>query len=94
MKKKMSLSDCRTPKDFDRVINRSGVKFVERHNGTSHRIYKFPQHGISVPVPQHRGEIPTGTRHSIAKMLALVGIGGIVWIALCNISSIVGQWLV
>lgn len=93
MAKKRSLDGCRTSRDFDRLINSSGVHFTERQNGTSHKVYKFVDQGVSVPVPQHRGEIPTGTRRSIAKMLALVGIGGIVWIALCQVSSIVGQWL-
>jgi predicted RNA binding protein YcfA (HicA-like mRNA interferase family) len=93
MAKKRSLDGCRTSRDFDRLITRSGVQYVERQNGTSHRIYKFPDHGVSVPVPQHRGEIPTGTRRSIAKMLTLVGLGGVVWIVLCQVSTIVGTWL-
>jgi len=93
MAKKLSISDCRTSSDFDRVIRRSGQQYVERQNGTSHKVYKFVEKGVSVPVPQHRGEIPTGTRRSIAKMLALVGLGIVVLIAICQVTSILGAWL-
>lgn len=90
---KKSLSDCRTCKDFDRAIRSSGIDYVERQNGSSHRVYKFPEKGVSVPIPQHRGEIPNGTRRSIVKMLALVGLGSVVWIALCQVSSMLVHWL-
>lgn len=93
MAKKLNLSDCRTSSDFDRVIRKSGQQYVERQNGTSHKVYKFVEKGVSVPVPQHRGEIPTGTRRSIAKMLALIGLGAILWIGVCQISSLIGAWL-
>lgn len=93
MAKKLNLTDCRTSKDYDRVIRRSGQDYVERQNGTSHKVYKFVQKGVSVPIPQHSGEIPPGTRRSIAKMLALVGLGAVLWIGVCQISSLIGIWL-
>lgn len=72
MSKKISVTDCRNSRDFDRAIRQSGVDYQERQNGTSHKVYKFS--GLSVPVPQHPGDIPTGTRRSIIKMLMAVGL--------------------
>ncbi|MEW6651426.1 MAG: type II toxin-antitoxin system HicA family toxin [Chloroflexota bacterium] len=90
---KKSLNECRTCKDFDRAIRSGGVTYQERQNGSSHRVYKFTDKGVSVPIPQHRGDIPTGTRRSIVKMLTLVGLGGVVWIVICQASTIISRWL-
>lgn len=80
MGKRMNIDDCKTARDFDHYINRSGQPVEIRQNGTSHKVYKFPQKGISIPIPQHNGDIPRGTRHSIVKML--IEAIGLVLIAL------------
>lgn len=86
---KKPLNDCRTCGDFDRVIRSSGVPYQERQNGTSHKVYKFPEHGRSVPIPQHRGDIPTGTRKSIIKSLLIVGLGMFFPVGICMLSYLV-----
>lgn len=91
MSKPKSINDCRTAADFDRVISRSGLDYSERQNGTSHRVYRFTDSGRSVPIPQHNGEIPTGTRHSIAKMLAMIGLAVVFPFILCNASTFLAQ---
>lgn len=91
MAKKPSIHDCRSAADFDRAICKSGVAFVERQNGTSHKIYKFPEQGLSVPIPQHNGEIPTGTRRSIVKRLLLIGLSVIFPFILCQASALLAH---
>lgn len=91
MGKPKSLNNCHTAADFDRLIAASGVAYNERQNGSSHRVYKFPESGVSVPIPQHRGDIPTGTRRSIIKSLALAGLAVVLPFILCNVSSLLGM---
>lgn len=87
MSKPKSINDCRTAADFDRVISRSGLNYSKRQNGSSHRIYRFTESGRSVPIPQHTGDLPTGTRHSIIKSLVLVGLAVVFPFILCNAST-------
>ncbi len=91
MGRKPSIHDCRTPRDFDRAIRSSGVRYIERQNGSSHRVYKFPDKGVSVPIPQHGGELPSGTRHSIIKMLMLVGLSVVFPFILCQVSGLLAH---
>ena len=72
MGKAKPIDQCKTAADFDRAIRASGQPYSERQNGTSHKVYRV--NGTSIPVPQHSGEIPTGTRRSIIKMLIKAGV--------------------
>jgi predicted RNA binding protein YcfA (HicA-like mRNA interferase family) len=87
MSKNLSIDNCRNSRDFDQAIRHSGLRVEERQNGSSHRVYKFPDTGVSVPIPQHNGDIPIGTRRSIAKRLILAGLVAMPFI-LCNMSRI------
>lgn len=81
MGRQLKVEECKTARDFERYINRQGIVVEVRQNGTSHRVYKFPEKGISIPVPQHPGDIPRGTRHSIMKMLLKVIAVGMIILA-------------
>ena len=72
MSKVKPVDQCKTASDFDRAIRASRQPYNERQNGTSHRIYVI--NSKSVPVPQHKGDIPIGTRRSIIKMLIRAGV--------------------
>lgn len=70
---KKRLDKCKSGKDF--------VKYAERHQNYrggrqkgSHRIIKGTKPGIAV-IPVHGSkDLPTGTRHSVIKMLTGIGI--------------------
>jgi hypothetical protein len=41
-----------------------------------------PRPGNAI-IPNHHGDLPKGTAHSVAKMLALIlGLGVLVWLAM------------
>lgn len=67
---KKKLEACRSGKDFIDYAARRGA---EVHNGGRH-IKIIGPNGGSCPVPNHPGDLPVGTRHSIIKMLALIGL--------------------
>lgn len=71
MAKAKPLNECRTAGDFDRAIRDSRLPCDERQTG-SHRIYRV--NGTSIPIPQHNGDIPVGTRRSIVRMLIRAGL--------------------
>jgi predicted RNA binding protein YcfA (HicA-like mRNA interferase family) len=68
---KQNLDQLKSGKDFVRYAERHGG-YVDHQTG-SHAIVKGPSGGIC-PVPMHAKEIPTGTRHSILKMFAAIGL--------------------
>lgn len=65
------LEACRSGKDF---IHYAACQGAEIRNGGRHTKVYGPNGG-SCPIPNHPGDLPTGTRHSIIKMLMLIGLG-------------------
>ena len=76
---KKTLQQCKSGNDF--------VAYAESHGGRvdhqtgSHAIVRGPNGGIC-PVPMHAHEIATGTRHSIIKLFAAIGLAAIAFIGL------------
>jgi predicted RNA binding protein YcfA (HicA-like mRNA interferase family) len=68
------VNQCKTARDFDRYITQHGGAF-DRQCG-SHAIY-HTNGGAQIIVPQHNGDLPTGTRCSIIKSILKV----MVWFA-------------
>lgn len=65
------LEQCKSGKDLIHYAEHHGG-YVDRQSG-SHVIVKGPT-GATCPVPNHPGDMPTGTRHSIVKRFLLIGI--------------------
>jgi len=84
MSKPKLLDDCRTNDDFYRYAESKGgeVRF-----GHGHPKIVGPGGGI-VPLPGEHGEIKSGTRRSIVKMLIAVGLG------IMPLACILSGWLV
>lgn len=61
---------CKSSRDFIRLATSRGAEIRE---GGSHTKIIGPGGGI-VPIPRHTGDLPTGTRRSIARMLKLIGV--------------------
>jgi hypothetical protein len=87
MSKQLTPDRCRTAREFDRAIHARHPDVEVRQSG-SHRIYRNPDNGQSVPIPQHNGNLPTGTRRSIIKMLAAIGLAILIPFALCNLTTL------
>jgi len=70
---KKKLEDCRTGRDFNHyVVHDDRVREI-RQNG-SHLMVKGPLPGTAV-FPNHAGDMATGTRRSVVKMLMAIGLG-------------------
>lgn len=70
---KQTLNDCKSGRDFARYVEHNPDARDLRQNG-SHLCCKGPKPGTAV-IPVHNGDLPTGTRRSILKMLAAIGLG-------------------
>lgn len=68
---KKSLTQCRSGKEFIAYAASHGA---EIRNGGRHTKVVGPNGG-TCPIPNHPGDLPTGTRHSIIKMMTLIGLG-------------------
>jgi len=71
---KKSLESCHTYDDFVGYGKKHGAR-VEP-GGRHTKIYG-PTGGM-VPVPHHKGDLATGTRYSIIKMMSAIGLAGLV----------------
>lgn len=71
MSRKDNVHDCKTARDFDGYITQHGGEF-DRQCG-SHAVYHTPG-GAQIVVPQHKGDIPIGTRFSIIKTIIKLGL--------------------
>jgi predicted RNA binding protein YcfA (HicA-like mRNA interferase family) len=78
MGKKNNLDQCKTSAELLRYATTHGGQ-IARQSG-SHVIVKGPTGGIC-PIPNHPGDLATGTRCSIAKTLKAIGI--IIILLLC-----------
>jgi hypothetical protein len=73
MAKHMTVTDCKSGKDFAQYVNHHPQAREIRQNG-SHLCVKGPNPGTAV-IPVHNGDMPGGTRRSVVKMLILIGLG-------------------
>lgn len=73
MSHKHSLDDCHSGHDFVKYATQHPECRSVRQSG-SHVIVEGPLPGRAV-LPDHRGDAPTGTRHSMIKMLIAIGLG-------------------
>lgn len=69
MAKVTSVENCRTAREFERAVQRQGG-WIEQ--GGNHARLCHPDGG-KVALPRHAGDLATGTRHSIMKMLLSLG---------------------
>jgi len=74
---KKTLDACHTHDDFVSFGKKKGGR-VEP-GGRHTKIYG-PRGGM-VPVPHHKGDLATGTRFSIIKMMSAIGLAGAVLLA-------------
>jgi predicted RNA binding protein YcfA (HicA-like mRNA interferase family) len=74
---------CKTAGDFNSYLNRNG--FREMRQTGSHRIYAGPDGNGRIIVPQHNGDIPTGTRGSIVK--AIMAVMAVAAMFICGITG-------
>ncbi len=70
-----SLDQAHTYREIHSALERSPA-LVSKRNGGRHTVYVGPNG--SVPVPNHAGDAPRGTLHSICKMAALAGLSVLV----------------
>jgi 6-phosphofructokinase len=71
MGRKMKLDECKTSPEFIRYARQQGGTVVP---GSRH-VKIVTDKGLCA-IPNHKGDIATGTRHSIIKMLIAIGLGG------------------
>jgi len=84
MSKPKLLDDCRTARDFFSYAESKGGRI---ENGGRHTKIVGPGGG-RVAIPTHNGDILTGTRRAIVKMLIAVGLG------IMPLACILSGWLV
>ena len=70
MGKHRSLAGCRKSRDFVAYAVEHGAEVV---NGGRHGV-KVSYHGCRIPVPDHPGELATGTRRAIVKSFIAIGL--------------------
>ena len=78
MSKIKRVEDCRTHKEFVRWATQHGG-IVEP--GGRHTKVRGPKGGMA-PIPNHRGDLATGTRYSIIKMFVAIGLACILLLAI------------
>ncbi len=69
MAKHNDLHACRNTRQFVSAAKQHGGKVVRQSGG--HIIVQGPHGGIC-PLPNHPGDLATGTRHSVLKMLLAI----------------------
>ena len=68
-----TIEKCQTGCDFVQYVKHNPATKEVRQTG-SHVIAKGPRPGIAV-IPNHKQDLPVGTRRSIIKMLIAIGLG-------------------
>ncbi len=59
-----------TGKELLRHLQRNGWH-VHRISGSHHMMRHAEKPGVTIPVPVHTGEMPTGTMHKILRLAGL-----------------------
>jgi predicted RNA binding protein YcfA (HicA-like mRNA interferase family) len=70
-----NLDKCRSGRDFVNYVENHPAAHDIRQSG-SHFMAKGPRPGLVV-IPVHNGDLPPGTRRSILRMLALIGLAAV-----------------
>jgi len=83
-----SVRNCRTPRQFQRAVRKQGG-YVE--GGGRHDKLCGPNGG-KVPLPRHSGDLPTGTRSSIAKALLAIGFLVCLCTTVYSIAAAIGYY--
>lgn len=73
MSNKLKLNDCEKGTEFAKYALDHPKSHDCRQSG-SHLMVKGPQPGLAV-IPVHNKPLPTGTKHSVIKMLLAIGLG-------------------
>ena len=69
-KSKHSVNDCKTAAEFERAVTHQGGRV--RTGGPHNKAQRADGTGC-VPIPRHTGDLPPGTRRSIAAALRALG---------------------
>jgi hypothetical protein len=67
-----TLGQCRDYRDVHAALSRS-PNLASVRNGGPHTVY-CGRNGHSVPVPNHRGDVPPGTLRSIWRLAIVAGL--------------------
>lgn len=86
MSKRDDVHRLRKGREFIDYAVRQGCET----RGGRHVFVRNPQNGRGCPVPNHPGDLPTGTRLSIIKSFVAMGIA--IFIVACAISAFVPLW--
>lgn len=84
---KNTLDKCRSGKDFRHYAEHHENCRETRQSG-SHFIVKGTKPGSAI-IPVHNGDLGTGIRQKIIKSLLAIGLGILVPIAFCQLSSLI-----
>ncbi len=89
MGNKKTLTECKSGRDFAHYVEHHPQAREIRQSG-SHLCVKGPKPGTAV-IPVHNGDLPSGTRGSVVRMLTLIGLVTVAPFVLCNLSTLFGH---